>query len=158
MNLEDKGILSDPILKAIDAIIDNVDKPIFGGSIALNAVGLLNRPISDIDLFFNKGISLCRNGFLDVPNSDIALSDTVTDSTGSKIQRTGIILNGVHICCFKVDDDYLQCSPITFLGRTINIQNVNFAILAKMAYGNKSFEKHSKDLQVIEKKLDDIFF
>ena len=51
-NLDNSEILSDEIVNAIDLIITQIPDVIFGGSIALNAVGLLNRKVSDIDVFF----------------------------------------------------------------------------------------------------------
>jgi hypothetical protein len=59
-NLENKQILSDDILNAIDLIIKKTPHAVFGGSIALNAVGLINRKISDIDLFFSL-VTLSNN-------------------------------------------------------------------------------------------------
>jgi len=65
-NLENKEILSDEILNAISLIIKQTPNVVFGGSIALNAIELINRPISDIDLFFGMNESLSQNGYLSV--------------------------------------------------------------------------------------------
>lgn len=154
-NLENKEILPNDILKAIDLIIEKTPNVVFGGSIALNGVGLINRKISDIDLFFRLHESLTENGFLPIENTQI-LSDTVTNVDGKEIQRTGVIVNGVKVCCFKVSDEELNHSKIRFLGRTIYIQNVNYAIAAKRTYADRN-DKHKEDLKVIDNNLYNIF-
>ena len=63
-NLENKNILSEDIIEAIDIILLNTPSAVFGGSITLCAVGLLKRKINDIDLFFPIGESLNLNNFL----------------------------------------------------------------------------------------------
>src|SRR5690242_1416682 len=67
-NLENENVLSSEILNAIDLVINNCPNAVFGGSIALNAVGLINRKVSDIDLFFEESESLTKNSFLSVQN------------------------------------------------------------------------------------------
>ena len=157
-NLENKEILSDDIMKAIDKIIIHIPKAVFGGSIALNAVGLLNRKISDIDLFFHKNESLSDTEFFEIVDNSIT-SDTVTNTNGEEIQRTGAKVDGVKVCCFKVSDEELQHSKYTFVrdGKsfTINLQNVNYAIEAKKAYAKHNQNpKHIEDLNNITKELD----
>lgn len=104
-NLENKEVLSEDILNAIDLIIKHTPKAVFGGSIALNAVGLINRRVSDIDLFFPLNESLTKNGFLLIEPDGEVLSDTVTNVNGVEIQRTGAKIAGVKTCCFKVSDE-----------------------------------------------------
>lgn len=154
-NLENSEILSSDILNAIDKIIEKCPDAVFGGSIALNAIGLLNRKVSDIDLFFSD-TSLSRNGFLDIAVDDnCVLSDTVTNTNGKPIQRTGVKIGGVKCCVFKVDTEELQHSITTFLGRKIKIQNVNYAIEAKKAYAYRN-DKHKKDIAAIDEFLDSL--
>jgi hypothetical protein len=155
-NLENKEILSDDILNAIDLIIKKTPHAVFGGSIALNAIGLINRKISDIDLFFSLNENLTRNSFLSIENDGELFSDTVTDVNGLEIQRTGAKIAGIKTCCFKVPDEELSHSKIKFLGREICIQNVNYAIMAKRAYANKN-DKHKEDLKKIDCSLDLLF-
>jgi hypothetical protein len=155
-NLENKEVLSDEILNAIDLIIKYTPNVVFGGSIALNAVGLINRKVSDIDLFFPFNDSLQKNGFLLIKNDGQILSDTVTNVNGVEIQRTGAIIGGVKTCCFKVSNEELQHSKIEFLGRKICVQNVNYAIMAKMTYADRN-NKHNEDLKQINKTLDNFF-
>lgn len=153
-NLENKEILSDEILKAIELIVKQMPYAVFGGSIALVGVGLLNRKVSDIDLFFHTNESLTRNGFLFVENDGHILSDTVTDANGVEVQRTGAKIAGVKTCCFKVANDELQSSKVSFRGVTIHLQNVNYAIQAKLAYSKNEYStKHREDLKTIDEQL-----
>lgn len=160
-NLENKEILSDEIMKAIDKIVTHMPNVVFGGSIALNAVGLLNRKISDIDLFVKKNENLADTEFFTISDNQIT-SDTVTNTNGVEIQRTGAKVDGVKVCCFKVSDEELQHSKYTFVrdGKsfTINLQNVNCAIEAKLAYAKHNQNpKHIDDLTNIIKELDSNF-
>lgn len=159
-NLENEEVLSEEILNAIDLIIKHTPNAVFGGSIALNAVGLISRKVSDIDLFFPLNESLAKNGFLSIENDGQILSDTVTNVNGVEIQRTGAKIAGVKTCCFKVSDEELQCSKHKFIRneteRTICIQNVNYAIMAKMTYADKN-NKHKEDLKQINTTLDNYF-
>lgn len=158
-NLENKEILSDEILNAISLIIKQTPNVVFGGSIALNAIGLLNRPISDIDLFWGMYESLSKNKYLSIESTSELASDTVTNKNGIEIQRIGAKIAGVKTCCFKVSDEELQCSKHKFTRDgnefTICIQNVNYAIEAKKYYSNRN-EKHKRDLEEITNVLENI--
>lgn len=159
-NLENKEILSDEIFNAINLILKQIPNAVFGGSIALNAIGLINRPISDIDLFFQINESLSKNNFLSIENDGQILSDTITNTNGIEIQRTGAKIAGVKTCCFKVPDEELQCSKHKFVRNkieyTICIQNVNYAIEAKKSYSARN-PKHINDLENINNMLNDLF-
>jgi hypothetical protein len=50
----------------------------------------------------------------------------------------------------------MQHSKIEFLGRKICVQNVNYAIMAKMTYADKN-DKHKEDLKQINMNLDNYF-
>lgn len=158
--LENKEILSDNILNAIELIITSCPNAVFGGSIALNAIGLISREISDIDLFFGLNESLAENGFLQIDGHDGIMSDTVTNTNGVEIQRTGAKIAGVKTCCFNVSDEEMQHSKYIFNrnGKEFKlcIQNVNYAIEAKKAYSKKN-PKHQTDLKSIESSLDGLF-
>lgn len=158
-NLENREILSDEILQAIDIIVSNCPDAVFGGSIALNAVGLINRKISDIDLFISNRQSLSRIGFLSLVEGEI-LSDTVTNTNGEEIQRTGARIADVKTCVFSVDDEELQHSKHTFVRNgkeyKLFIQNVNYAIEAKKSYSSRN-SKHRDDLEIIDDLLNDLF-
>jgi len=153
-NLENKEILPIDIFNTMKIIAKQCPNVIFGGSIALNAVGLLNRPVGDIDTFFGEWESLERNGFLTTKTICFSFSDRLSDDDGHSIQRTGVIINGVHVCVFKVDQDNLQYSLINIHGETFKIQNVNCAIQAKIQYSNRGVEKHKQDLKEITLKLN----
>ena len=154
--LEDTNILSPEIAKAIDKILKKCPDAVFGGSIALNALGLINRKISDIDLFFPINTSIARIGFTSMADGEI-LSDTVTNVNGKKIQRTGIKIGDVKACAFCVSAEELQYSYFFFNGRKIKIQNVNYAILAKKYYeANSGNPKHGVDLKNIEQALSSL--
>jgi hypothetical protein len=155
-NLENKEILSEEFLKAIDLIIKDNPNVVFGGSIALNAVGLIKRKVADIDLFLKKNDSLTKYSFLSVQNDGEICSDTVTDVNGKPIQRTACKIGGVKTCCFKVDDEELQHTKVEFLGRKICVQNVNYAIMAKMSYADRN-NKHKDDLKTIEEIYNKFF-
>ena len=159
-NLENKEILSDEILNAILLIIEKTPNAVFGGSIALNAVGLINRPISDIDLFFGMNESSSENEYLSCETINEIISDTVTNTNGVEVQRRGGKIAGVKICCFYVCDEQLQCSKHKFTRNgteiTICIQNVNYAIEAKKSYSSKN-PKHKTDLEDISNALDGLF-
>lgn len=157
-NLESEEILSSELLNAITLIVQYIPNAVFGGSIALNAVGLINRKISDIDLFFALADSLTKNGLLSIVEEGVT-SDTVTNTNGEFIQRTGAIIAGVKTCCFKVSDNELQHSKHTFCRNgkdiTICIQNVNYAIEVKRSYADRN-KKHSIDLEHINNTLESI--
>jgi len=159
--LENKEILPDNLLLVINLIVEKFPDVVFGGSLALNAVGLLNREIFDIDLFI-EDISIQESGFgkfLGKYWDRNMLSDTVTDLNGNRIQRIGLKINDVHICTFKVSDEYLQHSFIELRdGLKIKIQNVNYAIQAKISYAQSDMlSKHTKDLKEINDNLDIAF-
>jgi|694.fasta_scaffold00478_67 hypothetical protein len=162
-NLEKEGNVSSEILGAIDLIIKHMPHAIFGGSIALNAINLIDRPVKDIDLFFIKGDSLdyCRgreSGFwkMFTENGDTTVeSDTVTDMNGEPIQRTSVKIKGVNTCCFKVSQEELQHSKVKFLGREICIQNVNYVLQAKQCYAEKN-PKHKEDIENSMKVISDL--
>lgn len=165
-NLEKEEILSKEILHTIDVILKESPEVVFGGSIALNAVGLINRPISDIDLFFPLKTRFIDIGILHTNETNDTQSETTTDINGKLIERVGAKIGKIKICCFKVPDEILQYSKITVLGRTLNIQNVNQAIIAKMVYAkgtsnNKKYyaknHKHENDLTEIFSALKGLF-
>ena len=104
--------------------------------------------------------SLSKNGYLSVETIGEITSDTVTNTNGIEIQRTGAKIAGVKTCCFKVSDEELQCSKHKFTRNetefTICIQNVNYAIEAKKSYSSGN-PKHKSDLEAISNVLDGLF-
>ncbi len=157
-NLEDKNILTPEFIFTIDKIVKQCPHVIFGGSIALNAVGLISREIHDLDIFFDEDESLVENGIFtirdQVPIGEHDMSETFTRINGKEIQRIGISIEGTKVCIFKVEKEELQYSLFKFSGRTIKIQNVNYAVQAKVAYNkNRSSGKHRYDLVTIYENL-----
>lgn len=159
-NLENTEIFSDELLNAVSIISDKIPHVVFGGSIALNAVGLITRPISDIDMFFDLTEPLTNTGIFKILDDYECLSETVTNTNGVEIKRVGINIAGVKGCCFNVPKEELQCSKHYFYRNgkqySINIQNVNYAIEAKRSYSKKN-EKHTLDLLEIDDELCKIF-
>jgi hypothetical protein len=161
-NLENPEILNDEILHSIELITERCPHAVFGGSIALNAVGLLNRKICDIDVFFDENTALTKHGFISIPETQWEgfLSDTVTDTNGKLVHRTGLKIGGTKVCAFKVDKEELQHSIFKFKRNEktyeLKIQNVNFAIAAKIAYYYKK-EKHELDINHINELFNMIF-
>lgn len=146
---EKRDSISLEILQVIDKILEHFPEAVFGGSVALIIAGLLKREISDIDVFFPYNENFFRNGIFSISeNIDSAFSDTINTFNGQEIVRMGIKVDGVKICCFKVPDEMLVYEKVSFLGRNINIQDVKFAIMAKIAYIDKN-PKHKKDLDEI---------
>ena len=154
--LENNEILSTDFLAVIDQLISNSKDIVFGGSIALNAVGVIKRPIKDIDLIILKGFGLRSYGLMDhVQKTEFdEISETTTDVNGILINRVSAKINNVNICIFQLE--VLSYSEFSFLGRKIKIQNINDAILAKRCYSKKdcnSRDKHSKDVKEIESTI-----
>ena len=157
--LENKEILSDEIFSCIKIILENCPNAVFGGSICLNAFGLINRKINDIDIFIAKNQSYVASGILsksmisNVLFGNNLFSDTITDVNGKNIPRTGIsFTNEIKCCVFKVDDEELMFHKYILYGKEIKLQYPKYAVMAKLAYSNKT-EKHKEDLKQIIPKL-----
>lgn len=140
------------LTKTLSLLVDKCPEAVIGGSIALNVVGLLDRIPNDIDVFFPLGTSLEKNNFFKIEGISDLTSDTVTDTNGLSIQRTGIRVNGLRCCAFKVPDREMQHSMGEFNGVEIKVQNVNHAIMAKKSYADRS-GKHKEDLAKIQDAL-----
>jgi hypothetical protein len=150
--LEDSEILSPEILAAIDILLRNAGEGVvFGGSIALNAVGLIRRPIKDIDVMVHEGQSIGGfnlTQFVQATEEVKDISETTTDVNGDIITRVGAKINDVRICIFKLP--VLTFSQFKFSGRMIKIQNVNEAIIAKRAYSKFEYKSQVKHIQDVE--------
>lgn len=140
-NLECPNILSEDILVAMDKIIDRNPDVIFGGSIVLNAVGLISRKISDIDVFVTNK----KPQFKTVDKVTGNFGSETVDVGGEPIARFSGVVNDIKCCVFLVPDNMLEHSEYSFSGRTIKLQNVNYAIEAKINYAYKN-KKHQEDL------------
>lgn len=148
--------VSPELWKVIQKVAQKCPTAVFGGSIALNAVGLINRPIKDIDVFFYENESKEKNGYLSLKGVESQVtSDTVTDMNGKKIQRTGIIVDGIHVCAFSVPSEQMLHAVMNFEGLKLRIQNINYAIQAKLIYTSKT-PKHKEDMEAIKTTLSTI--
>lgn len=151
-------LISPQIMEALRFIQERVPDAVIGGSIALNAIGLLGRPSKDIDIFI-QDISVHESGISNImftDDKDDFSSERVTDMYGKIIQKIGTKINGIPVCIFKVEDHWLQHSVFAINGLHLNIQNVNYAIAAKIAYQNES-AKHKIDLDCIDDILKRTF-
>lgn len=150
--LEDPSILSPDMLDAMTTLCLADSEIVFGGSIALAAVGLLDRPIKDIDIFLKEGRSVVPLTWFCKPSTTIT-SETVTNTNGVPVQRTGMTIGGVRVCCFKVAGEELSHSIVQVGRHRFRIQNVNYAIQAKLSYAGA---KHKADLEHIFEVLKTI--
>ncbi len=157
-NLEKPGNLPDDVRQAIMEISKACPAVAFGGSIGLNAVGLLDRPVKDIDLMFTTSETLKSSGIfkvIDFGNIIGEVSETTTDVNGIIIHRVNGKVNGINVCVFQVPE--LNYSQIKLFGTPINIQDSGEAIRAKRAYAKKNYkscEKHRRDLEYIDNALN----
>ena len=145
--LEDQNLLDSQLLDTMDRIKRIYPDVVFGGSIALVAVGLLNRPVGDIDCFVEfdeKSIPIVKH----MESSSHLLSETVDCIDGYPVKRCGGVFNGVKICLFRVHPRQLEHIKYRIFDEEYNIQNVNWAILAKKSYANRTY-KHKRDLKEI---------
>lgn len=156
--LENENILPTNIKNVIKKLVKSNPDLIFGGSICLNALGLIKREIRDIDIFIAEGLGITTQieQFTKLEEEDF--SETITDIDGKPIKRIGFKVDGVKICCFQTENNELMnSSKFSFDGITINLQNVNYAIQAKRLYADKT-DKHKNDLKQIEETLNDLPF
>jgi hypothetical protein len=159
-HLEEKEILNEKVLEGIDKLLALSKEIVFGGSIALNAVGVIDRSIKDIDLMTSKHKSLNYYNLMQLvcPTEDVKeISETVTDVNGEMVIRVGAKIGDINICIFKIDK--VNFSEFKFSGRTIKIQNINDAILAKRCYAQKNVSsagKHLNDVKQFEQVIDDL--
>ena len=154
--LENKRILPENIYKAIKKIKDKHPEAIFGGSIALTAMGLLNREIHDIDVFFDRRCSIDFDLFEKSNGSSSNVAYTYDNEKVTSI-LTPCKVNGVKCCVFQEKSEFLQHSTFSIFGEKINISQANLAIDAKRRYAKGGAIKHINDLKFIDNALADLF-
>lgn len=156
---KDEEIASQEMLEAIYFILEKIPSAIFGGSIALHSVGLLERKISDIDLIFSQNEDFRFEDIFTTSKDFPVASEHLEDGDFNlmNITVTGVYTKNIKTCLFRVPDEMLQYSEMDFFGRKIKVQNVNHAILIKNKYSQKNIKKHIDDLKVIKKKLKKSF-
>lgn len=138
------------IQKAVAYITECHHSPLFGGSIALKALGLMDRDISDIDLVFPWVAKGEIDLFFIDPKAEFDGGESL-DIEG--VHRLPTKINKIKACCFYVPKNMLQSIPVTFEGMQINVQDPYWIIDAKISYS--WHPKHEKDLFSIWEKLKD---
>jgi hypothetical protein len=162
-NLENPEILSPVVLNAIDYLLLKNPNFIFGGSLALNAVGIIKRPIKDIDIVIEEGDieEYDINGIVKKNPVKDECYETSQEIAGNVIKRYPASIHEVKVCFFV--DKKATYSNFEFSGRSIRINSVNDIIIAKQAYlenpGVKpeSFLKHMMDINTYKAFIKSYF-
>lgn len=153
--LEDPEILSPVLLNAIDYLLLKSKDIIFGGSLALNAVGIIKRPIKDLDIVIDH--DLVHYGLDKLPHQELGSDQPPTDVFDKKVTRHALMLNEIKVDVFQTTE--VGFSKFKFSGREIRLNNVNEIIIAKKQYminpniKKESYDKHFEDV----KKYIDFF-
>jgi hypothetical protein len=142
-------------LKTLKDIAENCPKAIIGGSVCFVSRSLLDREPYDIDILISVNESINSIGIKNFESSVIG-SDSVTDINGELIQRTSIKINGINVCVFKVNDNYLDYDEVLYEGILIKSQNPYYGIEAKKIYSKFNNPKHNDDLNEIIKNFNKI--
>ena len=133
--------------------LSKIPEVVFGGSISLKALGLLDREPNDIDIMIPLRYDI--NDTIEAIAEDYTTtSETTTDINGVLIKRLGFRLNGIKVCAFFVAEN--SFSEVLYDGIKIKVSSVNNTISAKKAYienGKGDVEKHRQDLKIIANKL-----
>ena len=148
--------LKDIVLKLVKATNNDI---VFGGSLALCAVGLLKRKVKDLDIIIGQFTPIENLHLQEFISEDYdgASSDVALDSNGEEITRIVLKINEINIDIFKVAK--FNYSRVNFFGETIKIQNVNEVILIKQVYAAKGFSsslKHINDLAAVDNAISDL--
>lgn len=160
-NLENPYILTPEILNAIDSIISRMPNAMFGGSICLNALDLIKRPIKDIDLIVPVDVSVALINDIIVYDSDSVSEECDKDANGWPIRRIAVKINNINTCIFKIHDPIFTF--FNFFDRQIKLHNVADIIQVKKKYLNnrdikpESLIKHTKDLNEIQNFFNNNF-
>lgn len=137
--------------KAIQ-VLQKIDPSItIGGSMCLNAMGLMDREIGDLDIFIDKDKPFEISKYRKVDEYHRNYKFT-TDFNGDILERIPLLIHGVKVCIFKVPKYLLQSLTMDIEGLEMNIQNPCFAIAGKVLF-SKHDDKHTDDLMAIYKKL-----
>lgn len=144
-------MLSEDQKKALK-ILTSIDPNIcVGGSVCLNAYGLMDRKVGDLDIFVNRDKPFNITKFR-LANDFDRDYDFTTDFNGDTLDRIPLLISGVKVCLFKVPPYLTQSLRMKVDGLELNIQNPCFAIAGKVLF-SKHDEKHTKDLALIQNKL-----
>lgn len=153
--LEDPEILSPIVLNAIDYLLLKSKDIVFGGSIALNAVGIIKRPIKDLDIVIDR--DLAYYGLDNLQKQEGHSAVEADEFVNKDVTRHALMINEIKLDVFQTKE--IGFSTFKFLGRTIRINNVNEIIIAKKKYlvnpgvKKETYDKHFDDV----KKYIDFF-
>jgi hypothetical protein len=152
---------------------------LFGGSISLLSCGLMNRSIGDIDIFtadekiykdLIKNIyannELGPSKFSNCKSNDY--NHVTLDKDLNQISRTGLTIRApqdklIKLCIFLVPKDQIKSYNMYQIssGLSIPVQQINYAIHAKILYAQRSSpsgEKHKMDIENVYAILNSAFF
>lgn len=138
-------IVSTKLKEVLRLLIAENPDIIVGGSFCLKYFGLLDRELGDLDILIDKDSSFSTSKFMAV-SDNLELSDFTSDFAGEEIKRTGFKVEGINVCCFQMDKDYLDSIQVEIEGMLIKLQNPCYAIAAKASYQKRS-RKHEKDIK-----------
>jgi len=136
---------------------------VFGGSFALNLVGLLNREIKDLDVITNDQalFDKLNNQLFNPPYTELPQDKNDHESIslefidGEPLIRKTLKINDVNICLFKRDK--IEYFEVNYNGETIKIQNILDILKVKAAYSKLEFasgNKHQYDLKYVEEQKE----
>lgn len=150
--------MSSDMYAQIDKVVKVCPDIVFGGSIALVALGLLEREPKDIDIFLKEDSPLMptiHNLIHDV-SVNFEGSHPTEDINGAPIKRIPGMLGDLKVCVFQLP--HLTYSPYRLFDNIINIQSINEAILAKKRYSDitQSKGKHLEDLKEVYNNLQNL--
>ena len=154
--IENPNIVSDGIYMTMVAISRHMPFAYFGGSISLVAHGLIARKVSDIDVVIPMAMSIPQV-LIDGSVIGEASSDTVRDVDGNEIRRTGLNINGIKICVFRVDPSKIYGNVVSArrdgdIVNHFNIQDVNTTIFYKNLFASSN-PKHRRDIESVQQRL-----
>lgn len=137
--------------KAIQ-VLQKIDPSIaIGGSVCLNALGLMDRKIGDLDVFVDKDNPFDISKYRAIDEYHRSY-DFTTEFNGDILERIPLLIHDIKVCIFKVPKYLLQSSAMDIEGLEMKIQNPCFAIAGKVLF-SKHDAKHTDDLREIYKKL-----
>lgn len=151
----------------------------YGGSIALNATGIYNKPVGDFDIVIPETQSITqligKIGFIRTDEAEINENEpqayeSYLNEDGEQVTRvSGHLVSplspSVKIpCCIfqrptKDKDGFIyECARMRFFDSTIQILNINETVYAKVRYADQSSNpevkrKHLRDCDHISREL-----
>lgn len=165
-NLENRKILSEKMLNVIKELTNQYPNIVFGGSIGLNAVGLIEREIGDVDLFVDENHQILKSKYFksetvienenkyepksdkpfDLNNLDSSCLNTKKqeedqespDPDDPNTTRLSLTIDDVKVCVFKTSNpELLNSFKFKVEDIEINIQHIKHALIIKQKYVKK---------------------